>query len=334
MTRCDIIVPSRNGQERGTKMRWQRRRKIAYSCFILFVFLCSFPALPAAAATPVLSAALKPSSDGKTVTVVFSVENNPGIAAFRFTMHYDNKILKPASAAMNGKISGFFSDNHDSAAGAFHVVWANGTNYTGNGELCGAVFSVTGTVKDGKYPVTVTYDPVDIINKDGNPVTFGIKGMTASAMTVSAQSAQSTLAQSSIASSQAKSSSAAPVSSSAVSSYSSSAGSAITSAPSVWVNSQIQTPDTAGSAPSGAIPQSSPTVSSPQNKSGENNQTGSSAGTDDASDTPALQSSGNQIPVRSSGGESPILLYIAVSVIAAAAVIVLTVLIIKKKKQP
>lgn len=130
----------------------------------VFVFLLSMPLF---AASPTLSAELKPSIDKKTVTVVFSVENNPGIAAFRFSIHYDNQVLKPTGAAMNGKVTGgLFFDNHQDAVTVWNVVWANGTNYIGNGELCSATFSVIGTVDDGKYPITVVYDPADIINQE------------------------------------------------------------------------------------------------------------------------------------------------------------------------
>ena len=309
---------------------------------ILFSFLTSVLAffllsVQLSAASPALNAEVKPSADGKTVTVVFSVENNPGIAGFRFTIHYDNKILKPVSAAMNSKISGgMFVSNLEEATDALNVVWVNGTNYTGNGELCSASFSVIGTLKNGKYPITVTYDPDDlvIIDSSQNPKTtdFEVKGMTASALTVSTQSEQSKPGSSPITGSQATNSNTSSVSS-VLSAFSSSASSAETSEPSIGVNSQIRPPDYTGSAPASSITQSSQTDSVSQGKSSENIKSDSSDETSISPFSSALQSSAALIPVQSPGGESPDLLLIAVSVIAAATVIVLAVLLIKRKKQ-
>jgi len=311
---------------------------------ILFGFLASVLAFfllsaQLSAASPTLNAEVKPSADGKTVTVVFSVQNNPGIAGFRFTTHYENKILKPVNAAMNSKISGgMFVSNLEEATDALNVVWVNGTNYTGNGELCSATFSVIGTLKNGKYPITVTYDPDDlvIIDSSQNPKTavFEVKGMTASALAVSTQSEQPKPGSSSSTGSQATNSIASSVYSSALSAFPPSASSAETSAPSIGVNSQIRPPDYTGSAPgSSAAQQSSQSASGSQSEPGENTQIVSDETISETSYSPPFQSPGVEIPVQSPNGESPDLLLIAVSVIAAAAVIVLVVLIIKKKKQ-
>jgi len=295
--------------------------------------------LSISAASPTLSAELKPSADGKTIIVVFSITNNPGIAGFRFTMNYDNTVLKPVQTVC--KISdGLYIDNHETATTQLNVVWANGTNYTGNGELCSATFSVIGTVKDGQYPITITYDPADIVSiVDGDPKSISCEanGMTASVQTVSIQSEPSQPVSSENTGSQIQSASpvSASSSASAVSSIpSSSTISTGTSTPLIEVNSQVPVPDYTSAASENSITlQSSQSVSGTvQSSSGENSQT-QSPGTESINSYPTLsQSSGEQIPTQSPDRKTPDILFIAVLIIAAGAAAVLIVFIIRRNK--
>ncbi len=236
---------------------------------------------------------------------------------------------------MNGKVTGgLFFDNHQDAVTIWNVVWANGTNYIGNGELCSATFSVIGTVEDGKYPITVVYDPADIINQEPQSVTFEVKGMTASAQTVSAQSTPSNPSSAS-AVSRAQSSSPVPTSSVTASAYDSSVLSDGTSAHQIQVNSQIPAPDYEASGSSGgAYPLSPPSASGDlQNSAAENNPTTSPETGSETLSFEQSPSSQAQIPAQSDDRQKPDILTVAVMVIAASALIVLTVLIIQNKKK-
>lgn len=101
---------------------------------------------------------------GEQVTVPVTIKNNPGIASFRFRIAYDATVLTYVSAAKGeamagGTLSAAYQANDEELA----ITWFDVKNVTGDGVLFNLVFEISEDA-NGKYPLTVSYLPEDVVN--------------------------------------------------------------------------------------------------------------------------------------------------------------------------
>ena len=131
-----------------------------------------------AAATPrfVVSNAEVP--HGGTVSVTVSIENNPGISAFRLKAGYDSSVMSLRSAE-GGTLTKGDAVSSDVFVGStaknpLSFSWLDGMNgdYTYNGTVLTLTFDVSSDAAAGSYPVTLSYDPEDVFNSEYDNVTF------------------------------------------------------------------------------------------------------------------------------------------------------------------
>ena len=114
---------------------------------------------------------------GGTATVTVSIENNPGISAFKLLAEYDKSAVSLVSAT-GGTLTkddistDVFVGNTDKDPLIFS--WFDGMNgdYTYNGIILTLTFEVPSDTAVGDYPVTLTYDPEDVFDENYKNVTF------------------------------------------------------------------------------------------------------------------------------------------------------------------
>lgn len=110
---------------------------------------------------------------GETVTVAFTVAENPGFATFAAQIAYDTDALE-LTAVTKGDLcqSGIFIEN----VAKGKVSYINTVDITATGTLFVATFTVKEGAKLGTYPVTVILDTSSTANAKYEPVVFEIKG--------------------------------------------------------------------------------------------------------------------------------------------------------------
>ncbi len=107
---------------------------------------------------------------GDTVQIKANIAKNPGISAYKFTIHYDSSKMLPTAIHPNRDFGGTFEDNLSEQTGdQFNVLWYSAQDTDVNGELFTVDFSVSDTaLLSDSTPVTLTYNPTDICNTDGD----------------------------------------------------------------------------------------------------------------------------------------------------------------------
>ena len=105
---------------------------------------------------------------GNQVEVPVAITGNPGIASFRFWVAYNMEALTLVSV-QKGEVltSGTLKSNVDDEDAT--ITWFAVTDVTGNGELMTLTFDIAENAK-GNYPLTVTYEPEDIVNANWQQV--------------------------------------------------------------------------------------------------------------------------------------------------------------------
>ncbi len=113
---------------------------------------------------------------GGTVTVPVTIDDNPGIAGFNFTLNYDKDVMTPVSITKGALIQqGTFTSNLEQGVPATElkevsVYWGNDTNITEDGELFNITFEVTSGMEQGLYPISLNYEKGDITDAAFNDV--------------------------------------------------------------------------------------------------------------------------------------------------------------------
>ena len=105
---------------------------------------------------------------GDTVQIPIRLEASTGLVAARLKISYDSNTMALV-AVSDGGILGEHVFGADLASNPYIVVWENGlaaSNYTGTGTLVTLTFRVKDNAPEGSYPVSVTYDPEEVYNKD------------------------------------------------------------------------------------------------------------------------------------------------------------------------
>lgn len=109
---------------------------------------------------------------GGSATVAVGVAQNPGIAAYKLTVHYDTALLTPVAIEANSAFGGSFVSNlDDTGRTELNVVWYATENTDLNGTLFTVEFRVAASAANGATgAVSVTSDSKDICDKAGNPL--------------------------------------------------------------------------------------------------------------------------------------------------------------------
>lgn len=116
----------------------------------------------------------KSGAPGETVKVAVKMEENPGIIAARIKVKYNTDVLT-LTKVEDGGILGEHTFGNNLKANPYTMLWENGTvsdNYTKNGTLVYLTFQVAEAASEGKYEVTLSYDPEEIYNVDLKNVKF------------------------------------------------------------------------------------------------------------------------------------------------------------------
>ena len=126
------------------------------------------PAAEAAAVQPMtLRVASVHALPGSTVDVSFELEDNPGITSLAFDVDYDPDILTLEGLTYNTQMGGTAVPPQDLSGRPLKLLWAIGTSdFTEeSATFVTLTFHVSGTAQNGaQAPLSVTYDPDDIIN--------------------------------------------------------------------------------------------------------------------------------------------------------------------------
>ena len=111
---------------------------------------------------------------GEQVTIPVTIENNPGIASFRFRIAYDATALTYVSATKGETMTGgTLSAEYQTDDEELAITWFNVKNITDDGVIFNLVFEVSNTAS-GQYPLTVSYLPEDIVNASWQQVEFTV----------------------------------------------------------------------------------------------------------------------------------------------------------------
>ena len=135
-------------------------------------FAATVKELPAGA----MSVSKVSGTPGETVTVAIKLDSNPGIIAARLKVAYNSDALT-LTEVKDGGILGENVFGGDLTANPYFVIWENGlatSDYTATGTLVYLSFRVAEDASDGELPITVSYDPEEIYNKEQINVAFAI----------------------------------------------------------------------------------------------------------------------------------------------------------------
>lgn len=128
--------------------------------FFAFIIILNliFCSLPVAAIGTVLSGSLETAIPGERVSVSLTLENNPGLAAWKIDLNWNETVLtldKSSIRLSDSFSSGMFVSNSNSS-GKLSLVWANVENVSANGNLITFSFIVADTAVPGDYPITIS----------------------------------------------------------------------------------------------------------------------------------------------------------------------------------
>ena len=107
---------------------------------------------------------------GKSVDVIISLENNPGITGAILTINYNENFTLTNVQSGEALSSLTFADLAVPYLNPIRLSWDGLTDDTTNGVLVTLTFSIPDGTEVGEYPVTITYDSDDIYNEDFNDV--------------------------------------------------------------------------------------------------------------------------------------------------------------------
>ena len=114
------------------------------------------------------------STAGEEVLMPIVIENNTGIATYRFRISYDSEHLEFLSVENSEAFSSgtLVSDiNPDTKAVTF--LWYSVTNVTANGEMAFLRFRIADNFR-GEMPIDVTCREQDMLNQDSQPISYTV----------------------------------------------------------------------------------------------------------------------------------------------------------------
>jgi hypothetical protein len=105
------------------------------------------------------------------------MKNNPGINTFTLSVQFDDSVLSLQDMVVASGLGG----NSSCTVSTKSVIWQATQDTSFSGNILTLKFVVLDSAAEGKYPVTITYEPGNICNLDEEDVDFAI---TAGAVTV------------------------------------------------------------------------------------------------------------------------------------------------------
>ena len=110
---------------------------------------------------------------GEQVTMVISMENNPGIVLANLQIEYDEALLDLVSVQDCKTLEGFNSPTESDAV-PYRMLWDNclQPDSSANGELAVLTFEILADAPMGETEVEITYAAGDVINYNLQPVAF------------------------------------------------------------------------------------------------------------------------------------------------------------------
>ena len=109
------------------------------------------------------------------VEVTVTLKNNPGILGAVFQISYDESGLKLEGANTELSRDIVICTTPTVFKNPSTFVWdAQDMTWTEDGVILTLFFSVPSTVPNGDYNVTLTYDPVDIFDENGDPIDLAV----------------------------------------------------------------------------------------------------------------------------------------------------------------
>ena len=142
--------------------------------------LCLFPAAPAIQAaggdSPTFVISTEKGYEGDEVTVTVSAVNNPGLAVVQFNVSYDDQVLTMLSYENGTVMEGaMFLPSQNLDDNPYSCLWNILENKTADGVMISFTFQIKEGAALGESPVTLSFDPDNVINLDGENVPFTIQ---------------------------------------------------------------------------------------------------------------------------------------------------------------
>lgn len=143
---------------------------------ILLILLVLLSAVPAYGAGPTAAASLsrETAKPGQKVSVTVTLENNPGLAAWMFTLSWDAQTLSLADSRAPLRAGAPFSSGtmlaNTAGGGELTVNWFTLADNGQSGELFTAEFVVKDGAVNGDHPITLTCSGENTINVEEEPV--------------------------------------------------------------------------------------------------------------------------------------------------------------------
>lgn len=140
--------------------------KSCMAAILLVLCVANFMGIPVvhAAGMPEIAFGQVSAKCGEQITVPVTIQNNPGIASFRFRVAYDPSALSYVSAAKGEAMQGgTLNVAYQTEDEELAITWFDIKNVTGDGVIFNLVFDVSDTAR-GECPLIVTYLPEDIVN--------------------------------------------------------------------------------------------------------------------------------------------------------------------------
>ena len=112
---------------------------------------------PIPVTVPKLVVSYAEASPGGTVTLIVSVENNPGFNAFNVSIDFDSSVLRLDGVSLADGIPGEFGFKK-------YAVWITDADYTADGPLLVLSFTVNEGISTGQTQVTFVFEDGDFSN--------------------------------------------------------------------------------------------------------------------------------------------------------------------------
>ena len=138
------------------------------------IYVETIPMIDAAAPQIVLEN--KSACNGGTVTVAVSLKNNPGVASLRLLVEHDDG-LDLTGFIFNGTIGGTAQEfsAESTPTNPVTLLWFDGAkNLEGDAVIATLTFKVKENAAFGNHRITLTYDPENIYNSNGDNVDFAV----------------------------------------------------------------------------------------------------------------------------------------------------------------
>ena len=148
-----------------------------FSCLMMALilsFTMMMPQVKAVELTKIVFEDVKCEANDEIIIPV-TIENNPGIATFRFRMSYDTSVMSFVSAQKGSALTkGTFTSKVNVEEEHVTFLWYSVEDVTNNGAIAYLKFKVSEDAK-GNYPLSVTYLEEDLLNTAHESIMFTLE---------------------------------------------------------------------------------------------------------------------------------------------------------------